>query len=239
VENRVVDAVFCAEHADLEPGHYVCISVRDSGVGIGPETLKSVFEPFFTTKEVGKGSGLGLSMVLGFAKQSGGTATIESELGQGTAVTIFLPRSVDSESKREDTGMFRTAPGGSETILVVEDDADLRETSAATLHALGYRILQARNPEHALELLANHSHIDLLFTDVMMPGGMLGPALAQRARELRPDLRVLFTTGYAHNTLLATGGALTLADVLPKPFQTEELALRVRQLLDRAEVRVA
>ncbi|MBC7984578.1 MAG: response regulator, partial [Candidatus Obscuribacterales bacterium] len=239
VANRVIDAEFCAEHPGLEPGHYVCVSVADTGVGIAPATLKNVFEPFFTTKEVGKGSGLGLSMVQGFAKQSGGTATIESLVGSGTTVSIFLPRTSDSEPVRADTGVFRHAPGGRETILVVEDDPDLRETSAASLHALGYRIIQARNPEHALQILADDEHIDLLFTDIMMPGGMLGPMLAQRARELRPAISVLFTTGYAQNAVLATGTSVVNSDVLPKPFRTEDLALCIRQLLDREEVRVA
>jgi PAS domain S-box-containing protein len=236
--NRVLDAQFCAEHPGLEPGHYVCVSVSDTGVGIDAELLRNVFEPFFTTKEHGKGTGLGLSMVLGFAKQSGGTATIESQVGKGTTVHLLLPRCTDALSRRDDTGMYRMMPGGRETILVVEDDADLRETSSATLNSLGYHIIQARNPEHALEILAGADAVDLLFTDIMMPGGMLGPTLAQRARELRPAINVLFTTGYANNHVMATGASVSNSDVLPKPFRTEDLAQRVRHLLDR-EVRVA
>lgn len=236
--NRVIDAQFCTEHPGLEPGHFVCVSVSDTGIGISTEMLKNVFEPFFTTKEHGKGTGLGLSMVLGFAKQSGGTATIESQVGKGTTVNLLLPRCTDALSRRDDTGMYRLMPGGRETILVVEDDADLRETSSATLHSLGYNIIQARNPEHALEILSRGDNVDLLFTDIMMPGGMLGPTLAQRARELRPSINVLFTTGYANNHVLATGASVSNSDVLPKPFRTEDLAQRVRHLLDR-EVRVA
>jgi len=236
--NRVLDTQFCADHPGLEPGHYVCISVTDTGVGIAPDMLGNVFEPFFTTKEHGKGTGLGLSMVLGLAKQSGGTATIESKVGDGTTVHLLLPRCHEALSRRDDTGMYRFMPGGRETILVVEDDPDLRETSSATLHSLGYRIIQARNPEHALEVLAGDDAVDLLFTDIMMPGGMLGPTLAQRARELRPAINVLFTTGYANNNVLASGTSVSNSDVLSKPFRTEDLAQRIRHLLDR-EVRVA
>ncbi len=236
--NRVVDPAFCSEHPELQPGDYTCISVSDTGEGIAPETLKNVFEPFFTTKELGKGSGLGLSMVHGFAKQSGGAATITSTIGSGTTVLILLPRSGEIASKIDETGLNRIAPGGDETILLVEDDADLRETSAANLMQLGYHVLQAGNAEQALQILAESRPVDLLFTDIMMPGGMLGPSLAQRAREMRPDLNVLFTTGYANSGVLATGATVLHSDVLPKPFRTEDLAVRIRQLLDR-EVHVA
>jgi PAS domain S-box-containing protein len=236
--NRHVDEAFCVEHPELQSGDYTCISVNDTGVGIDAETLKSVFEPFFTTKELGSGSGLGLSMVHGFAKQSGGAATIESTVGVGTTVCIYLPRSEASKTTFEDTGVHRIAPRGHETILVVEDDSDLRETSAATLEQLGYRVLQAGTADQALKLLDEHDDIELLFTDIMMPGGMLGPSLAQRARELRPELTVLFTTGYAQAGVLASGGGIAHSDVLAKPFRVEELAMRIRHLLDR-EVRVA
>jgi PAS domain S-box-containing protein len=235
--NQTVDAQFCVEHPELQPGEYTCIAVSDSGMGIPPDMLKSVFEPFFTTKEPGKGSGLGLSMVHGFAKQSGGAATIVSKVGVGTTVCIFLPRSIEAISPLDETGLQRIAPGGHESILLVEDDADLRETSAATLMQLGYRVLQAGNAEQALKILADGRPVDLLFTDIMMPGGMLGPTLAQRARQMRPNLHVLFTTGYANSGVLASG-AVVHADVLAKPFRTEDLAVRIRHLLDK-EVRVA
>jgi len=236
--NRQVDAAFCVEHPELQPGDYTCIAVTDTGVGIEPQLLKNVFEPYFTTKEPGKGSGLGLSMVHGFAKQSGGAATIASKVGVGTTIRILLPRSVEAASAYEETGVHRMAPGGDETILMVEDDIDLRETSAANLTQLGYRVLQAGNAEQALQILSESSSVDLLFTDIMMPGGMLGPSLAQRAREMQPDLNVLFTTGYANSGVLASGATVSHSDVLPKPFRTEDLALRIRHLLDR-EVRIA
>ena len=230
--------MFCAAHPSIEPGEFISISVADTGAGIAPEVLKRVFEPFFTTKESGKGSGLGLAMVHGFAEQAGGVATIESQPGHGTTVQILLPRCLEQQSVREDTIVTKIAPGGSETILVVEDDADLRETVVTTLAQLGYRTMSAANAASALHILAGPEPIDLLFTDVMMPGGMLGPALAKRARELRPGINVLFTTGYAENTVLAGVSGLTPAEVINKPYRNEDLAMRIRHVLDR-EARVA
>ena len=237
-QNVTLDAGFCSDHPSIEPGEFVAISVSDRGVGIEPDVLARVFEPFFTTKESGKGSGLGLAMVHSFAEQAGGIATIESTVGQGTTVQILLPRSQDQQSEREDTIVTRVAPGGSETILVVEDDADLRETVVTALTQLGYRALSAANGAAALRVLSGPERIELLFTDVMMPGGMLGPALAKRARELRPDIDVLFTTGYADNTVLAGTAGLTSSDVIHKPYRNEDLATRIRLVLDR-EARVA
>lgn len=237
-QNVGLDVQFCREHPQVEPGEYVSISVTDTGTGIEPDVLPRVFEPFFTTKESGKGSGLGLAMVHGFAEQADGLATIESKLGRGTTVTIYLPRCQEQHATREDSIITKFSPGGSESILVVEDDADLRETVVTALTQLGYRALPAANAETALRILAGPEHIDLLFTDVMMPGGTLGPALAERARELRPDIEVLFTTGYAENSVLSSNTAITAADVIYKPYRNEELAMRVRYILDR-EARVA
>jgi PAS domain S-box-containing protein len=237
-QNVNLDSVFCAAHPSIEPGEFISISVADTGAGIAPEVLRRVFEPFFTTKESGKGSGLGLAMVHGFAEQAGGVATIESQPGHGTTVQILLPRCLEQQSVREDTIVTKIAPGGSETILVVEDDADLRETVVTTLAQLGYRTMSAANAESALHILAGPEPIDLLFTDVMMPGGMLGPALAKRARELRSGINVLFTTGYAENTVLAGVSGLTPAEVINKPYRNEDLAMRIRHVLDR-EARVA
>ncbi len=237
-QNIVLDSAFCAIHPQVEPGEYISISVTDTGCGIDADVLKRVFEPFFTTKESGKGSGLGLAMVHGFAEQSGGIATIESKVGRGTTVQILLPRSREAEAEREDTIVSKVAPGGSETILVVEDDADLRETVVTALSQLGYRALQAANAAAALRILSGPEKIDLLFTDVMMPGGMLGPALAKRARELRPTIEVLFTTGYAETTVLASTAGLSSSEVINKPYRNEDLATRIRYVLDR-EARVA
>lgn len=235
-QNVVLDSAFCREHPQVEPGEYVSIAVSDTGTGIDEETLKRVFEPFFTTKESGKGSGLGLAMVNGFAEQSGGVATIESQRGRGTTVRLLLPRSREARTEREDTIATKAVPGGNETILVVEDDADLRETVVTALSQLGYRALPAANAEFALKLLTGAERIDLLFTDVMMPGGTLGPTLAKRARELRPDIEVLFTTGYVDTGVL--GNTLAGMDVIHKPYRNEELAIRIRHVLDQ-EIRVA
>jgi PAS domain S-box-containing protein len=235
--NTQLDAAFCADHPQIEPGDYVYISVSDTGCGIPPDVLKRVFEPFFTTKESGKGSGLGLAMVHSLAEQAGGVATIESTVGRGTTVRILLPRCAEEQSVHEDTIVDKVAPGGSETILVVEDDADLRETVVTSLMQLGYRALAAANADAALRILSGPERVDLLFTDVMMPGGMLGPALARRARELRPKLEVLYTTGYAETSVLGASG-VNLADVVQKPYRNEDLAVRIRGALDR-EARVA
>ncbi len=237
-QNTWIDKAFCLEHPQIEPGEYVVISVNDTGAGIEPEILKRVFEPFFTTKESGKGSGLGLAMVNGFAEQSDGLATIESKLGVGTTVRLYLPRCREEQSEHEDTIVTKAAPGGNETILVVEDDADLRETVVTTLRQLGYRALAAANADAALRILAGSDSIDLLFTDIMMPGGILGPALARRARDLRPEINVLFTTGYAESNVLSGATGLGGAEVIYKPYRNEELALRIRFVLDR-EARVA
>lgn len=231
-QNSWLDKAFCAEHPQLEPGEYVVVSASDTGSGIEPDVLKRVFEPFFTTKESGKGSGLGLAMVQGFAEQSGGTAIIESKLGSGTTVRIYLPRCSEPKAEHEDTIVTKATPGGSETILVVEDDADLRETVVTTLKQLGYRTLAAANAAAAVGILLGSEPIDLLFSDVMMPGGMLGPALARRARELRPDISVLFTTGYAESSVLNSATGLGGAEVIHKPYRNEELALCIRHILD-------
>ncbi len=237
--NVRIDSAFRLDHPQIQPGDFVAVSVEDNGAGIAPDVLKRVFEPFFTTKEHGKGSGLGLPMVHGFAEQSGGVATIESEVGKGTTVTLLLPRSIESEEpSHDDTIVQKMMPGGHESILVVEDDPDLRETVVTALRQLGYQTLEAANAKDALVFLAGGEKIDLLFTDVMMPGGMLGPALAQRAREFRPGLGVLFTTGYAESGVLASGDGVVASDVIPKPYRNEDLALRIRQVIDR-ETRVA
>jgi PAS domain S-box-containing protein len=237
-QNTVIDSAFCSEHPAMRPGDYVSIGVSDCGSGIPADMLPRVFEPFFTTKEHGKGSGLGLPMVYGFAEQSGGTALISSTVDRGTTVTLLLPRSVaENAPAHDDTIVQQTLPGGHETILVVEDDPDLRETVVTALRQLGYQTLEAASGPDALAQLAGDARVDLLFTDIMMPGGILGPALAQKAREARPGLSVLFTTGYAEKGVLASGDGVAASDVIAKPYRNEELAQRIRQVIDR-EMRV-
>jgi CheY-like chemotaxis protein len=210
----------------------VKISVNDTGQGIPPQVLSRVFEPFFTTKEAGKGSGLGLSMVHGFVKQSGGTVLVRSELTRGTCISIILPRAVDEQMTLSDTLVQRGLPGGNEVILVVEDDTDLLATTGLALQQLGYTVLEASNGETALQVLHETAQIDMLFTDVIMPGGILGPELAAQARVIRPDIRVLLTTGYQGDPLLAKAGPLAQEAMIAKPYRNEDLALKLRELLD-------
>jgi len=223
---------FFREHTDLAQDDYVVISVKDTGSGIPAPLLSRVFEPFFTTKESGKGSGLGLSIVDGFAKQSNGAVTVESTLGVGTTMNLYLPRCEEDKTSHEDTLVQKSMPGGDETILVVEDDTDLRATTVLALQTLGYHVVEASSIDAALQALNGTEQIDMLFTDVFMPGGMLGPELAARARLFKPGIRVLYTTGYATANSQSNVGQLTADEVLAKPYRNEELALRVRYLFD-------
>ncbi len=229
------DSAFFRQHAELAYGDYVVISVSDSGTGIAPQLLTRVFEPFFTTKDSGKGSGLGLSMVHGFSQQSGGVVTVNSVLGKGTTVSIYLPRNaVIQDVVREDTQVNKIVPGGTETILVVEDDTDLRATTTLALESLGYKVMEASNSIVALQVLNTQSRVDLLFTDVFMPGGMLGPELAARAKECKPQIRVLYTSGYGADQLRNDTGVHVMPpeDLLLKPYRNEELANKIRSMFD-------
>jgi CheY-like chemotaxis protein len=198
------------------------------------ETVSRAFEPFFTTKEVGKGTGLGLSMVYGFVKQSGGHLKIYSEPGEGTTVKIYLPRLL-GQALEEEEAEEAFAPEGAreETILVCEDDDDVRAYSVEVLRELGYRVLEAHDGPSALRLLERQEgRVDLLFTDVVLPGGMTGAVLAEQARSLRPELKVLFTTGYARNAIVHHGRLDPGVELITKPFSYSDLANRVRDLLD-------
>ncbi len=232
--NAHLDETYATQHEDVVPGQYVLIAVSDTGTGMAKSTIEHVFEPFFTTKEVGQGTGLGLSQVYGFIKQSRGHIKIYSELGQGTVVKLYLPRLFDdTRFASEDQGEEEAPPGGSgELILVVEDDEDVRAYSTETLRELGYRVLMASNGPAGLEVLARHPGIRLLFTDVGLPGGMTGRQLADNARRLRPDLLVLFTTGYARNAIVHGGILDPGTHLLPKPFTHASLAAKIRALLD-------
>jgi len=236
--NVKLDDDYAAAHAEVTPGHYVMLAVSDTGHGMPPETLARVFEPFFTTKEVGKGTGLGLSMVFGFAKQSKGHVKIYSEVGQGTGVKLYLPRAAPAEA---DPPPVRPGAerGRGETILLVEDDPDLRTLAFALLRSLGYEVLDAENGPKALDLLHRHREgVRLLLTDVILPGGMNGAEVAEAAQRQLPGLGVVFMSGYTENAILHSGRLPRDIRLLQKPFRKEELATTIRAALDELEAMV-
>jgi len=232
--NTHIDQAYTAAHAEVLAGQYVVICVSDTGSGMDPATVAQAFEPFFTTKAVGKGTGLGLSQVYGFVKQSGGHVKIYSEVGHGTTVKIYLPRLMGEVAGAEaDEAALIPEGGEEETILVLEDDDDVRTYSVESLRDFGYRVVEAHDGPSALRLLERQARVDLLFSDVVLPGGMTGAQVAAKARELRPDLKVLFTTGYARNAIIHHGRLDKGVDLITKPFTAGDLAARVRDILDR------
>ncbi|MFK4506098.1 PAS domain S-box protein [Bradyrhizobium daqingense] len=235
-ELTAIDDDYRALHPEVASGTYALISVTDDGEGMTAEVSARAFEPFFTTKEVGKGSGLGLSMVYGFAKQSGGHVSIYSEPGLGTTVRLYLPRAPVGQSQAELADGEDAAPRGYETILIAEDDPFVRSSVIRRVEALGYRVVAAVNGKEALQQLRTDPGIDLLFTDIVMPGGMSGWDLADQARRIRPSLPVLFTSGYALETLVEQGRAHAQAIVLTKPYRKVELAQRLRDAFTAAAV---
>jgi signal transduction histidine kinase/DNA-binding response OmpR family regulator len=231
--NAALDESYRAVDSEVIPGQYAVISVSDSGQGMSQDTLNRVFEPFFTTKEVGRGTGLGLSMVYGFVKQSGGHITIYSEPGEGTAVRLYFPRyrgATAHEIEAEALPLARSSAG--EVVLAVEDNHEVRAYSVMILHELGYEVLEAADAEHALAILRSDARVDLLFTDVVLPG-QSGRALVDAALELRPGLKVLYTTGYSRNAIVHHGRLDAGVELISKPFTYEQLAARVRDVLDR------
>jgi signal transduction histidine kinase len=236
--NAYLDARYVAAEPEVRPGQYVVLSVTDTGIGMSKEVAAKVFEPFFTTKDVGKGTGLGLSQVYGFVKQSGGHVRIYCELGQGTSVKIYLPRLVGSiddaeQSPADEVDQGRGAMSGG-TVLVVEDEAGVREHSVETLREAGYRVLSAENGPSALRIIDAEPALDLLFTDVGLPGGMTGRQLADEARRRRPGLKVLFTTGYARNAIVHDGRLDPGVELITKPFPSTDLVRTVRRLTAQA-----
>ncbi|HEX7205525.1 MAG TPA: ATP-binding protein, partial [Xanthobacteraceae bacterium] len=218
----------------VDVGQYVMIAVADTGTGMDPLTVERAFEPFFTTKEVGRGTGLGLSQVYGFVRQSAGHVRVYSELDEGTTVKIYLPCYVGADEHVEAAEPTRAANGaiGTETILVVEDDEALRSYTVETLAELGYRVLSATNGAAAIDILDSGADIDLLFTDVVMPGGLNGRQLANEAVRRRPGLKVLFTTGYTRNAIVHHGRLDPGLEMIGKPFSSDELTRKVRAILD-------
>jgi signal transduction histidine kinase len=230
--NIVLDANYAVENPEVKPGPYVMVAVSDTGSGIEGHDLPHVFEPFFTTKEVGKGSGLGLSQVYGFAKESGGHVKIYSEAGVGTTVKLYLPRSAErpAEAVRHSVVPLRTATGG-ETVLVVEDDEGVLAMAVESLEDLGYRVLVAHNGREALAIVKGNSEIDILFSDIVMPGGINGAELAAEARRLRPSIKVLLTSGYTGAVLAGEHGLSADMPVLGKPYRRDELAAQLRVVI--------
>jgi PAS domain S-box-containing protein len=230
--NSALDEAYVAALTEpVAPGQYVLLAVSDTGHGMDRQTLEKVFEPFFTTKDVGKGTGLGLSQVYGFVRQSGGHVRIYSEPGEGTTVKLYLPRAPRGARDEIAIPAPAQADGGPETILVVEDDQDLRAYSVSTLRELGYAVLEAGTGSEALTIL-DSAGVDLLFTDVVLPDGMNGRVLADHARRRRPELKVLFTTGYTRNAIVHHGRLDPGVSLLGKPFTFDDLARKVRQTLD-------
>ncbi len=238
VETRTLElesSLIDGERGDLAPGRYVVLSITDTGVGMTPEVRSRIFDPFYTTKELGKGTGLGLSTVYGIVKQSGGHVSVYSEPNQGTTFKIYFP-SCSAQENGTTSGEAAPVPGGPETILVVEDEVPVRRVVTRVLGRVGYTVLEAADQEEALNLCRDRTDIDLLITDVVMPR-MNGRELSERAASLRPDLRVLFMSGYTDDAVILKGVLEARMPFLGKPFTTEQLLTRVREVLDEDPVR--
>lgn len=230
--NAFLDEDYCRANPEVQRGQYALIAVTDNGTGMTQEVMNRAFEPFFSTKAVGEGTGLGLSQVYGFIKQSSGHVKIYSEPGEGTTVKIYLPRIIaDASMEPEDFSMEAVAGERGETILVVEDDPDVRAYLIETLHDLDYQVLRADDSAAALEFLQQNTRIDLLLTDVVLPG-MNGRELSRKAQSLRPDLKTLFMTGYSRNAIVHQGRLDAGVELIQKPITQDQLSARIRTLLD-------
>lgn len=230
IGNAMLDDEYVLTEPEVSAGQYVMLAISDTGCGMPQEVLERVFEPFYSTKPEGEGTGLGLSMAYGFVKQSGGHIKIYSEVGHGTTVKVYLPRSFDAETEIVPE-VDDTATGGSETILVVEDDIEVQTSVVDMLTGFGYHVLKANNGEAALRILKSGTPIDLLFTDVVMPGAMRGADLARHAKQLLPTIEVLFTSGYTQNAIVHGGRLDPGVHLLSKPYRREQLARKIRYLL--------
>jgi CheY-like chemotaxis protein len=231
--NVHLDEGYAERNAEVAPGDYAMLAVTDTGTGMDQEVTEHAFEPFFTTKPPGKGTGLGLSMIYGFAKQSGGHLKIYSEIGHGTTVRLYLPRAAAVvEEIRSPAASAGDYLNGGETILVVEDDDAVRNLVVSQLESLGYHVIEAANGKAAQEILRVGVPIDLLFTDVVMPGGITGRRLAEEATRERPGLRTLFTSGYTENSIVHHGRLDPGVNLLSKPYKKRDLAQKIREVLD-------
>lgn len=233
--NVDLDRRYVRSHPDATPGPYVMISVADTGTGMSQEVIERAFDPFYTTKGVGKGTGLGLSQVYGFVTQSGGHIAIASQIGRGTTIRIYLPRHAGRADEAGASDSIANVPmaQAQEIVLVVEDEPNVRHMSVDALRELGYTVVQASDAKQALSVLAIQPRIDLLFTDVIMPE-MNGRQLADAARALRPALGIVYTTGYARDAVLQEGTPDPTIAILPKPFTLSQLAIKVRDVLNRS-----
>jgi signal transduction histidine kinase/ActR/RegA family two-component response regulator len=233
--NVTVDRPIANHSGHLAPGDYVLITISDTGCGMDANTAAHAFEPFFTTKDVGEGSGLGLSQVYGFLKQSGGHVMLSSEVGKGTTVKIYLPQgsAPATEAVTRIVPKPETLPGN-ETILVVEDDPDVRAFTVDMLSELGYTVLEAPDAARALEQLSlHHTTIDLMYTDVVLPGGVNGAVLARTVATKYPNIKILFTTGYSRDAIIHAGQVDKGVDLITKPFTYDQLEAKLRQVLDK------
>jgi len=236
--NAFIDEAYAAAHDEFKAGQYVLIAVTDGGTGMSKEVIAQAFDPFFTTKDIGHGTGLGLSQVYGFVKQSGGYVKIYSEAGEGTTIKLYLPRLTgEAVVENDPVASLITSGAKEELILVVEDTDDVRTNSVEMLRELGYGTLEAADGQTALRLLIAEPKVRLLFTDVGLPGGMNGRELATEARRIRPDLLVLFTTGYARNAIVHHGRLDPDVELIAKPFTFAGLASKVRDILERGTLR--
>jgi CheY-like chemotaxis protein len=227
-----LDEAYAAQQTEVTPGDYIVVSVSDTGAGMPPEVLEKVFEPFFTTKEVGKGSDLGLSMVFGFAMQSKGHLSIFSEVGCGTTVKLYLPRSGKDAAQDSPMEKSQEFVRGSARILLVEDDESLREVPVRMLRRQGYEVVEARNGEEAIKRLSADGPFDLLFTDVVLPGGMNGVEIAAQAKRGQPDIKVLYTTGYSENAVVHNGQLDPGVTLISKPYRRQELLEIIHSVFD-------
>jgi CheY-like chemotaxis protein len=229
--NRVLDAEYTAAHPELIAGDFVMLEVTDTGSGISPEVMAHVFEPFFTTKEQGKGTGLGLSMVFGFVRQSGGHINVYSEVGVGTTFRLYLPRNLRSDEVDATTRNEQPLVGGNETVLVVDDNEGIRRVVKRQLTELGYRVIEASTAAEALGMLATEP-VALLFTDIVMPGGMDGTELARESLIKYPGLRAILTSGFPEARLSGANEPIAGLRLLSKPYRRYDLARIVREILD-------
>jgi signal transduction histidine kinase len=234
--NTHLDEAYARINAEVTPGQYAMLAISDTGIGMTPDVVEKAFEPFFTTKGLGEGTGLGLSQVYGFIKQSGGHIKIYSEPGEGTTVRLYLPRLREQPAIAGEDAVMQPPPlGGQETVLVVEDNNEVRAYTTEILRELGYEVFEAAEGDTALSLIASEPRIKLLFTDVGLPGPFNGRQIADEARKLRSDLKVLFTTGYAQNAIIHQGRLDPGVQLIVKPFNFAGLAAKIRQIFDEPD----